>query len=187
MVTSYVAECFFPDLIRYHCPIIVILHLKNPKSVSFKRNIWKYDQGDFIKYRQILDSTNWTHLLSITDLELLAVNFNKILLDAAKTSIPNKIINVRTSDVPWFHSNLRKLIRQRKRLHKKAKSLNTEITWSRFRTKRNEVTKAIKKAKVDYKKKIIENINDNTLNSKNWFKLTKSYYKIANQLLYQPL
>ena len=124
------------DLIRYHCPTIVILNFKKPKSVSFKRNIWKYDQGDFIKYRQILNSTNWTQLLSTTDFELLAVNFNKVILDAAKSSIPNKIINVRTFDVPWFHSYLRKLIRQRKRLHKKAKSQNTNISWLRFRQKK---------------------------------------------------
>ena len=48
-------------------------------------------------------------------------------------------------------------------LHKKTKSLNTEYSWAQFRTKRNEVTKAIKKAKADFKNNIIVKINNNTL------------------------
>ena len=134
----------------------------------------KYDQGDYIQYRNILKSTNWNSLLSSTDLESLAMDFNNVVIDAAKQCIPNKVISIRNSDVPWFNSKLRTLIRQRKRLHRRAKLLNTDHLWALFRTKRNEVTKAIKKAKTDFKNNIIEKINNNTINSKNWFKLTKS-------------
>ena len=30
VLSSYVADCFIPDLIRYHCPIIVVFNFKKP-------------------------------------------------------------------------------------------------------------------------------------------------------------
>ena len=39
----------------------------------------------------------------------------------------------------------------RKRLHNKAKLINSDEAWSNFRKKRNEVTTAIRKSKAEYR------------------------------------
>ena len=42
-------------------------------------------------------------------------------------------------------------MRQRNRLHKRAKTNNVEIVWANFRKKRNDGTREIRKAKTQYK------------------------------------
>ena len=104
-----------------------------------------------------------------------------VIINAAKTSIPNKYVNIRPNDVPWFQSNIRKLIRQRKRLHKKAKIINSDLAWAIFRKKRNDVTTAIRKCKSDFKENLIKKINESSLGAKNWFKMAKSFLKLNKQ------
>ena len=41
------------NLIRYHCPVAVILSFEKFKPQNYKRRIWKYEEADYIKYRQI--------------------------------------------------------------------------------------------------------------------------------------
>ncbi len=36
VITSFVAEPFIPDLIRYHCPVVAILKLNKPKVRAYK-------------------------------------------------------------------------------------------------------------------------------------------------------
>jgi hypothetical protein len=42
-------------------------------------------------------------------------------LNAAKLSIPSKLVTMRPNGVPWLRGNIRTLKRQRKRFHKHAK------------------------------------------------------------------
>ncbi len=135
VLTSFVADPFIPDLTRYHSPIVIVLTFPKPEHTSFKRHIWKYDEGDFDKYRQDLNNTNWETLILANDLETSANNISTTIINSAKQSIPNKIVTIRPNDIPWMKSNVRQLIRQRRRLHKKAKNSNTEQAWTNFRTK----------------------------------------------------
>ncbi len=95
------------------------------------------------------------------------------IINAASETIPNKLVTIRPNDIPWFNNNIRKLLRKRKKAHKKAKLANTESAWSEFRKLRNEVTKLIRKCKSEYEAKIIEKVNDPNTTAKDWFKLAK--------------
>ena len=75
--------------------------------------------------------------------------------------------------LPWMNTEIRKLIRTRKRLHKEAKRLNNVETWSKFREARNTVTKHIRKAKLNYQNKLVEIINSSSTSPKTWFKVAK--------------
>ena len=66
--------------------MIAVFNFKKPKSVAFKRSIWKYELGDYTKYCNILKSTNWNTLLSSNDLESIAMTVNNVIIDAAKHS-----------------------------------------------------------------------------------------------------
>ncbi len=102
VLTSFVSDPFIPNLIRYHSPIVVVLNFTKPKHTSFKRNIWKYDEGDFDKFRTLLNNTDWDTTLRNDDLETSVHNISQAILNAAKQSIPNKIVSIRPNDVPWM-------------------------------------------------------------------------------------
>ena len=51
VIYSVVISPFIPDLIRYDCPIILVLKFQKPSKTTHKRHIWLYDKGDYTKYR----------------------------------------------------------------------------------------------------------------------------------------
>ena len=56
VLTSFVSDPFIPDLVRYHCPVVVVLKFNKPKQQVFKRHIWLYDRGDYENFRSIINS-----------------------------------------------------------------------------------------------------------------------------------
>ena len=157
------------------------MKFNKPKHHAFKRHIWLYDRGDYENFRSIINSTKWESVINPDDLDSTAKLLTEVITNAAKISIPNKLVNIRPNDVPWFKSNIRKLIRQRKRLHKKAKIINTDQSWLNFRKKKNEVTTAIRRSKKEYRDSLVSKINESSLNAKNWFKMAKSFLKLNKQ------
>ena len=53
-----------------------------------------------------------------------------------------------------MHNQIRKEIRERKKLHKKAKISNNDNDWAGFRAKRNLVNNLVKEAKINHFKKL---------------------------------
>ncbi len=77
VLTSFVADPFIPDLIRFHCPIVTVLKFNKPKITAFKRHIWLYDKGDFNKYRELLGNTNWEFISQSNNLDNLATKITE--------------------------------------------------------------------------------------------------------------
>ena len=101
---------------------------------------------------------------------------SNILFEATK-SIPNKFVTIRALDPPWMHNEVRKLIRQRKRLQKKAKVNNDASKWAKFRRVRNKITNKIRFANHNYEMGIAERHKNNTTDVKTWWKLSKQILK----------
>ena len=49
--------------ITFHCPIAVLLKCLKPKRNCYTRKVWKYDLGDYCKYRRLLSAINWDDVL----------------------------------------------------------------------------------------------------------------------------
>ena len=94
-------------------------------------------------------------------------------MELCELAIPNKTITVRPSDPPWVSGHIRRLIRRRKRAHRKAKRLDTPESWRKFRKLRNEANKAIKSAKQDLKDKLANKLKSDNISSKDWWKTFK--------------
>ncbi len=124
VVFSVVGEPFLDLQIRYHCPIFTLFNYHKPKQTTYTRRIWKYDEGNYGAFRAELDSTDWSQL-SHEDINMYASNISDNILKLADTYILIKLTRIRPTHPPWFHNNLRKLIRKRKRAHRKAKSTNS--------------------------------------------------------------
>ena len=174
VIYSDVTSPFIPDLIRYHCPIILVLKFRKPSKTTHKRHIWLYDKGDYTKYRRLLNDTDWNQILLTPDLNETVNKVTDVIIESAKAAIPNKTVIIRPEEPKWINCNIKRQIRQRKRLFKIAKRRNNAITWTKFRQKRNAVTTLIRNAKQKYNEKLASDLKDSTLNSKSWYKITSN-------------
>ena len=101
--------------------------------------------------------------------------FTQVFMDSAQECMPVKTVRVRTDDAPWMTNEIRLLIKQRGKMHKKAKQSNLKADWDNFRTFRNNVISKVRKRKLDYFDELTEKIsNQERFGSKDWWKLVKS-------------
>ena len=128
-VAREVCDPFIPNMVRYHCPIAAILKVLEPQLKTFQRKILKYDQGDYNKYRCLLRQNDLNDMVSNTDenMDRIVDIISSNVLDPVTRSIPNKFVTIRPLDPPWVHDEIRKLIRQRKQLHKQDKVTNNAL------------------------------------------------------------
>ncbi|CAC5356718.1 unnamed protein product [Mytilus coruscus] len=128
----HVGHPFLNANIRYHCPTFGIIKIEKPSQTCFKRRIWLYDSGDLNLFREKLSAVDWENFIidGNNDVDLLVESFTQILLKTAAESIPNKIITVRKTDPPWINNTIRRAIRKRNRMNKRAKKSNLPEHWS---------------------------------------------------------
>lgn len=115
------------DQTRYHMPTIGVLNHPIKSHSSHKRKVFIFDRGDFESYRQQLSLVDWDSLLVSDDVDKSTSNITRILIDAANTHIPNRVITVRKDDPPWLTSSIKRVIRRKYRLHKRAKGQTYQV------------------------------------------------------------
>jgi hypothetical protein len=115
------------------------LKFKKCKQKSFERYIWEYKRGDYEKLINDIQATNWNNCFD-TGINIYTNKMADKLIDIAKDCIPNKMIYVRSSDVPLMTSTIRSHKRIHKLLYKKAKVKQTTSHWQKFRQFRNKLS-----------------------------------------------
>ena len=154
-----------------HCPVFISTNFLTIKQQSYSRKIWCYDRANYDVYRQRLLGCNWNLTDKSVDENVTIISEH--ILNSADLSIPSKIVTIRPMDPPWMHNQIRKEIRERKKLHKLAKTYNNENDWARFRAQRNLVNNLVKDAKISHFKKLATSLQQGNLNSKQWWTVTK--------------
>ena len=118
-----------------------------------------YNRGDYENFKSNIGNKEWDPLfnnqLSIYE---ITKNLTDTVLKLAADSIPNRIIAIRNNDLPWITSDIKKLMRKRNRLRRKAKKLNSVYYYDRFKAIRNSVVGLLRKAKSKYHDKLCESI-----------------------------
>ena len=110
--------------------------------------------------------------------------FTKAFIDSAQECMPAKTVRVRTGDAAWMTNEIPLLIKQRAKMHKKAKRSNLKADWDNFRTFRNNVISKVRKRKLDYFDELTEKIsNQERFGSNDWWKLVKS---VLRKKRYRP-
>ena len=117
------------NLTRYHLPIIGVLNHSNRPSPPFRRKIFLYDRGDYESYRSKLSETDWDTIFTRdgNDIDAVTSSITSRILEIADETIPHRYIYVRKGDPPWITTAMRKLIRRKNRIHKKAKKFEYRI------------------------------------------------------------
>ena len=65
------------------------------------------------------------------------------------------MITVRKNQPQWLSSNSRKLIRNKNRIHRKARRSNSPSDWNKFRRIRNDVINLVRKSKEEHQNNLI--------------------------------
>ncbi|CAC5418083.1 unnamed protein product [Mytilus coruscus] len=174
----HVGQPFLPANIRFHSPVYGILKFHKPSNTCFKRKIWLYDRGDYDLFRRMLSDVNWNDFIeSSTNVDSLVDRFSELLIDFASKAIPNKTITVRKSDHPLMNNYIRRTIRKRNRIYKKAKKANSPENWLQFRRIRNKTVNVIRNEKTKFYDKLIEKLRTTMSSTKVWWNLA---YHITN-------
>ena len=186
VLLSGVGDPFLSQEMRYHCPTFGIFKFSKPKRQSFQRFIWRYDQGDYNLLRQNVASFNW-NTLQHQDISVYATALVDKILDLSKQCIPNKVVTIRPADPPWMNSSIRKHIRKRKRAYRRAKRTNLLNDWSIFKRLRNETTSLIRNSKKAMTDSLANKLKSDSLSSKQWWSLLKSFISPNSQPSTPPL
>ena len=80
-----------------------------------------------------------------------------------------------------MNNAIRRKMRQRNRVHYKAKVTQSNYQWSKYRTLRNEVIDMVRKAKNKYKQKITSQIQDKSIPPGKWWRIVKSLTKCTKK------
>ncbi|PJE77812.1 hypothetical protein CI610_03256 [invertebrate metagenome] len=182
----HVGENFLDQPIRYHCPVYGTLNISKPLKSNFKRKVWLYDLGNYDKYRDRLSNVDWDSTLDSNDIDISTEQFTRYLLTIANECIPNKDIIVRANDAVWMNGAIRKLIRRRKYIHRKAKQSQNADDWSNFRKARNMCVNAIRKYKRDYFNKLCTKLNHTNTSSKEWWKIVNHFMSNSSKKTHIP-
>ena len=186
LILHGVGDPFLDQQLRYHCPIYGFCKFSKPKAKAFTRHIWMYNNGNFGLLREKASSFDW-HALENDDISLYASNLNSTILSLTKECIPNKSMRVRTSDPPWITTLMKRQIRKRKRLYRKAKQTNLERHWIKFRQLRNETSTMIRNSNQQFYDNIAEKLKSKSLSSKDWWSTLKILYPLTLILLFLQL
>ncbi|MEW8186271.1 MAG: reverse transcriptase family protein, partial [Candidatus Thiodiazotropha endolucinida] len=187
VLTSGVADCFIPDQVRYHCPIIVLLKFLRQSIKTFKRRIWSYPLADFDRFRTVLLDSNLDNKVeSISDIDETVLQLTEAISSAAEQSIPNKIVTIRPAEHPWITCHIKNLIRKRKRNFKKFKRTSNLLFRDRYKILRNRIVTEIRKSKKDYFDKLDGLLSTETTNSKLFWKTAKQVLNIGKSAFNIP-
>ena len=137
--------------------------MKAPPEVKVFRNYAKYDPDKFSDELKRIDwnceqDPSGTNVSEKVNVNELWTDFESKFLEVADRHAPLIQKTVRgLNSCPWITGNIKKDIRQRDYLLKKARKTSRDEDWLAYKSIRNRVSNSIKKAKQTYNKKLIEN------------------------------
>ena len=186
ILLSGVGEPFLDQNVRYHCPVFCVLNFSKPLTSSYQRKIFLYDRGNYHDFSTELTNTDW-QTLKDNNVDKYAENITERIIALANKHIPNKLITVRKSDPPWLTTNIKKLLRKKKRLYDKYKKSNNINHFEVYKHFRNEVTREIRKSKQIVMNKLTEQLTLSSTGPKDWWKTLKHFIKPDQQRTIPPL
>ena len=146
IILSDTLNCNYSDVLKIprrisdHDAAIAFIKCPKATSRSFTRDIWLYDQTDFVRFNQMLTDINWNEkLCKFDDVDDMCEEFSKTFLQISSACIPSKTILIREKDKPWFNNEIRKEIRIRDRLRKKLLKSQNENNIIKYKKQRNKV------------------------------------------------
>ena len=105
-------------------------------------------RGDYNKFRQLLNNTDWEGEFSNKSMSEMWNRFKMIFEDYQQQCIPFKVIRKNKTKKPlWWTADIKRALNSKKRAFRQMKRSGREVDIECYRNIRNNVTKLIKKNK----------------------------------------
>ena len=160
-----------------NCAIAACCNFKVMNTQSFKRRMWRFNDTDFVDFRNSLSQKDW-QCLQQTNIDNCVELFTRDLLNIALNTIPNALATVNTNDKPWYNTNLRRLRRKSLRFYNIFKINKDQVSQANYKVALKLYQDEIKLAKSNFENsKYSELVNKAQINSKKCWTLLKTVYK----------
>ena len=161
----------------HHRPVYCKLSLSKSKQKTLRREVWHYNNGDFVALNCAINQYDWDDLFSSSsNLNELTSQICDKILELSQQFIPVRLITKRSKDKPWITFQFRKLIRLRNRWSR---------TYNRTCLEQHRITRNWYRSKVKYefrrlKKEYFERqlllLNNPDLCCKTFWRIAKTLY-----------
>ena len=165
-----------------HFPVTVTLDISTSRRQIQHKEIWDFTNLDADNLTNTLLTTDWDEVLD-GDIDLATQKFTTVLSTAATNSIPKKILRFRQNNKPWITSELRRNIRKRDRLFRRAQrgqkdrtdtdKTNADI-WNKWKKQRNLVTTLNRKLRQEHIESKAKELADNKRGPYKYNKILKT-------------
>ena len=112
----------------------ILIFFSKPKRKAFNRHIWIYEQSNYDLLRKKESKTDWDSFRN-KNINKYTENVTEHSIEIAKQCISNTLIKVNPTETTKITSDIKRQIRKRKMLYKKAKRANNPDLFVNSRNK----------------------------------------------------
>ena len=132
-----------------HDSIEFALKVKIARRKCSPRLVYDYKNADWDGLKEDFRNIPWNCIDLVSDIEVVWSLWKSLFFKAVERNIPSKFLSSKRN-VPWFNSDIKKLIHKKQRLWKIAKSSGSPDKWSNYKKLNNEVKDKLRKAYYRY-------------------------------------
>ena len=140
-----------------HLAILFHINVKATRSLKPPHKVFDYKRADFEGFRKTMSGSAENFFASAP--QNFAVEDNWFLFKTTLTQAMLNYIPQRRSSMkyklPWITSEIKRQMRKKDRLHKKALRYQKPDYWVEFRKQRNLVSRLVKESRSDYLNNVI--------------------------------
>ena len=130
-----------------HLCISTVLSKQVHPARPIRRRVWLYNKADWERANDLLQDTSLD--VSTSDPDSVWSSWKSHFLSVMDECIPSKVLAIKKS-LPWFNADISQTIKKRDYYHHLCKSSFSEIIHRRYRSLRNTVVSALRKANFTY-------------------------------------
>ena len=139
--------------------LAILFHINVKASRSFKppNNIFDYKRADFDGLRESMSDSAENFLASAPQIFAVEDNWSlfKTTLTKAMVNYIPQIFSSMKYKLPWIPPEMKRQMREKDRLHKKALRYQNPDHWVAFKKQRNLVPRIVKYSRSDYLNNVI--------------------------------
>ena len=124
--------------------------------------------------RGYISSTNWAEVFQEKDPDRACTKVTDIICTAMEMFIPSKTIVKKPGDKAWFDENCRSAAKKKRHLFRQLKQHGSAANKEKFSQARQSYNQAENQAKFNYSKQLREDLADNSLSCKKWWRIVNS-------------
>ena len=156
-----------------HIPTYISVKCTPPDTKISRLHLWDYKKMNIKLFVDLLMHDDWDEIMN-RDVNKATEMLTRTILEAAQKSIPQSIIRLHGRDKPWVTQVLKIEIARRNRLFKRAKSTETQRSWTLWKLQRNKVTELNKNLKATNVRKQVHKLTECKHDPRRYHRLLKN-------------